>query len=339
MKYGITLAGGGTPPRRVEYTKKAAAAGLESVFTSDDPGNNAIVNLTAMRAVAPEMTVGSGILRSFLRHPVTTAGAFSNLATLGEGETILGFGTGTKRQNLFQYGLQIDRPVPQLRSVIKLVRAAWEAEETGGLLEWDDEFYKVSATRSMRPAPHAPIKIWIAGVNNLMLRLAGEVADGLAGHPCIGADYIRDVVQPEVAKGQAQSDTPREFEMGAWATVAIDDDRDQARIRAGAQLAHYLSTKSYQGLLQYYGAGDRYEAIREAILVEKNAVKGAEILGADIIDRIALTGTVEDVAQQLTRYEGIADHIVFAVAGAASTEEQRHQDLERVFDLARYLRA
>src|SRR5690606_38054709 len=129
------------------------------------------------------------------------------------------------------------------------------------------------------------------------------------------------------------------FELAAWTTVAIDRDRDAARIRAGAQLAFYLSTKSYQGLLRYYGAGDRYEAIREAMLVEKDPVKGAEILGADVIDRIAVTGTAEDVAGQLTRYDGVADHIVFAVAGTASTEEERYRDLESVFELTRIVRA
>ena len=61
-------------------------------------------------------------------------------------------------------------------------------------------------------------------------------------------------------------------------------------------IANYLSTKSYQGILQYYGIGDRYEDIRQACLVDRDMDRASELSGTEVIDRIAITGPIDEVA-------------------------------------------
>ena len=138
-----------------------------------------------------------GILRSFTRHPVAIASAFSNLNALSEENVILGFGSGTERQNLFQYGIDVPRPVDRLRSVIKMVQGSWDAWERGESFRWDDAYYRIGGmpvTRAnFRQHNAGRPSIWIAAVNKRMLQLAGEVADGLAGHPIFSVEYINEV--------------------------------------------------------------------------------------------------------------------------------------------------
>ena len=75
MRYGVALGALRAAPQRARYARKAQDAGFDSAWSSDNPGEDAIVHMTAMAAAAPGIHVGSGILRAFLRHPVTIASA------------------------------------------------------------------------------------------------------------------------------------------------------------------------------------------------------------------------------------------------------------------------
>ena len=58
-----------------------------------------------------------------------------------------------------------------------------------------------------------------------MLRLAGEIADGVLLWAC-PADYVRDVVVPEVTAGRERASKPLDgFEILAAIPSAVSDDR------------------------------------------------------------------------------------------------------------------
>ena len=326
MKYGITLAGIPGAELKGQYAKKAQDEGFNSAWSDDNPGSDGSIHMTSMVKSAPDIRVGSGILRAFLRNPVTIASAFMTMNALSNTNTILGFGTGTKRQNLYQYGIEINKPISQLRSVIGIVRNFWDCANEGSLFTWDDEFYKIKGIRAVK-AQHIQnpdgkqnkefnIPIWVAAVNEKMQQFAGEVADGLCGHPVFGADYIRDVVRPNIDIGRKNGDLKTPFELACWATTVVHEDKNEARRLAGQTIANYLSTKSYQGILQYYGIGERYEDIRQACLVDRDMDRASELIGTEVIDRIAITGPIDEGAEELKkRYDGIVDHVVVASAG------------------------
>ena len=150
MKYGITLAGIPGAELKGQYAKKAQDEGFNSAWSDDNPGSDGSIHMTSMVKSAPDIRVGSGILRAFLRNPVTIASAFMTMNALSNTNTILGFGTGTKRQNLYQYGIEINKPISQLRSVIGIVRNFWDCANEGSLFTWDDEFYKIKGIRAVK---------------------------------------------------------------------------------------------------------------------------------------------------------------------------------------------
>lgn len=338
MKYGLTLAG--VPLlEKAEVARKAQDAGFDSIWNDDNPGAEGTVALTTMVNAAPRIRVGSGILRAFLRHPVTMASAFSNMAMLSEAGVIMGLGTGTKRQNLFQYGIEVPRPVARLRSVVGMMREFWVSAEQGQAFHWEDPYYTVRSVRAanagVRSLAVKPVPIWLAAVNHNMLRLAGEVADGLAGHPVFSVEYIQEVVRPLVDEGRRKSRYDSPFELATWAITAVDENRERARSRAAQQIAFYLSTKAYSGVLDFYGCGHLSEPLREAILDRGDAEAGAALFPQEVIDRIAVTGTVEEIREQVRRYEGVVDQVVFAVAGRGATPGARKQDIDQLMELGK----
>ena len=76
--------------------------------------------------------------------------------------------------------------------------------------------------------PHLPI--YIAGLSPGMLRLAGEIADGVMLWLCT-PEYIRDVVVPEVARGTpaARAGKPEGFDIVAAVPSAVTSEPDDAR--------------------------------------------------------------------------------------------------------------
>ena len=82
--------------------------------------------------------------------------------------------------------------------------------------------------RFMGLEPRADLPIYVAGLSPKMLRLAGEIADGVMLWLC-NPEYIRDVVVPEVTAGRERAGKGLEgFDIVAAVPAAVTDDREGA---------------------------------------------------------------------------------------------------------------
>src|SRR4029078_8999774 len=82
--------------------------------------------------------------------------------------------------------------------------AIWEAWQTGGKLNYQGQFYQHTLmTPFFNPGPIAAprVPLYIAGVNEGLARLAGEVCQGFHVHPFHSVKYINEIVRPQIAAG------------------------------------------------------------------------------------------------------------------------------------------
>jgi alkanesulfonate monooxygenase SsuD/methylene tetrahydromethanopterin reductase-like flavin-dependent oxidoreductase (luciferase family) len=102
-------------------------------------------------------------------------------------------------------------------------------------------------------AARADLPIYIAGLSPKMLRLAGELADGVILWLC-HPGYIREVVVPEVAKGREKVGKPLDgFDIVAAVPSAITDDPDAAREVMRKDLVPYFSLPFYRAMIERSG--------------------------------------------------------------------------------------
>ncbi len=188
-----------------------------------------------------------------------------------------------------------------MREAIGLIRAAFAAQKGGGL-SYEGEHYKVNIPQFARPgAPREQIPIQLAAVNKGMIRAAAAVADGLIGHPVYTRKYIREVVLPELEGSQC--------ELTPYVVCAISDDREQARREARGQIAFYYTTRIYHSILDVHGWRDIGE--RCAAAFRKMDFKAlAEAVPDELVDAIAITGTPDEVRDQVKQWDGLADHLL-----------------------------
>jgi alkanesulfonate monooxygenase SsuD/methylene tetrahydromethanopterin reductase-like flavin-dependent oxidoreductase (luciferase family) len=89
-----------------------------------------------------------------------------------------------------------------------------------------------------------------------MLRLAGEIADGVVLWLC-NPEYIRNTVVPMVAEGRAKAGKPAEgFDIVAAVPSAVTSDPDQATAQLRSELIPYFSLPFYRKMIELSGFED-----------------------------------------------------------------------------------
>jgi probable F420-dependent oxidoreductase len=184
------------PGLAVETARLADECGYRSFWTAETTGPEAFSLLAAAGAVAPSLDLGTGVLALQLRTPMVVAMAGATLQALQpEREVLLGVGISspvvTQRWHGVPYG---DRPLDRVREYVTLLRLCLEGEK----VDFAGDFYQVKGFRlGVRLGERRP-KIVVGALNPRMLRLAGELADGVllnylpASHIGWSVDRVRE---------------------------------------------------------------------------------------------------------------------------------------------------
>lgn len=315
-----------------QLAKRAEELGFESIWTTEWPNRNALVRAAAVATSTERVTVGTGVALTFVRSPVSTATAAADLDQLAEGRFVLGLGTATKHMNRAWYGVDApEKPLSQMKEAIEVIRQVWDSDGTEDLV-FNGEFYRlrIPAGQNLREMHHPSIPIYIAAVNPRLARVAGQIADGLLGHPVYPRQYLENVVVPAVARGLDESNRrPDSFNLTCLVFAYINEEAGRARQDAKLQIGYYFTTKTYHPLLDRYGWQTEKEAIRRAFEARDwNALSDA--VSDEMLDSIALAGTPSEVRDQIKRYKGLCDRVVFYCPSFGLEEPRGDEYLENL---------
>ncbi|MGH3756998.1 LLM class flavin-dependent oxidoreductase [Actinophytocola sp.] len=283
--------------------RAADAAGVHSLWTIDYYNRNSLVRAATFAAVTESAVVGTSVTPLFARSALATATAAADVQAVAGGRFALGVGSSTRRMNSDWYGFDLAHPAPRMSERIGLVRAL--LEHGGGPFSFEGRWESVSFAHLDHAVKTLPVPIYAAGVGEGMLDVAGRTADGFVGHPIASAAYLKTVARPrviEAARRAARAEPPRFL---TQVIASVDEDRAVARRRAAAQVGFYATVKGYDPLFP----GDPRHAERDEIRRAFRAGDARAVAAAadGLVDERAVFGTVTEVAEQLRRYEPVAD--------------------------------
>jgi probable F420-dependent oxidoreductase len=315
------------PLRTVQrLARDAKAAGFDGLVITE-AGRTAYLSCAAA-ALAADMDLATGIAVAFPRSPMVTASVAWELAQATGGRFRLGIGTQVRAHITRRYGAEFDPPGPRLREYVLALRHIFQAFRREAPLDFDGTWWKLSLLPdqwSPGPieVPDPPIDV--AAVNPWMLRMAGEVADGVHVHPLNTPTYLLGTVLPEVAAGAASSGRSRDqLQIIVPCFTAVgDSDREIARWRerARAQIAFYGSTPNYAFIFEDIGFDGTTERLRERQRAGDFAGMTA-VVSDDLLDHFVVSATWDSLGSQLLeRYGGVADRVVSYFAGATWSED------------------
>ena len=313
---------GGLPLRRMQQlATDAAAAGFSGLVVTEG-GRTAYLGCAAA-ALAADIDILTGVAVAFPRSPMVTASIAWELAETSGGRFRLGLGTQVRAHIERRYGADFDRPGPRLREYVLAVRAAF-AGFRGEPLQHEGEFWSLSLLPAMwspGPIDVADPPVDVAAVNPWMLRMAGEVADGVHVHPLNTDTYLRTTVLPEVAAGAervGRSAAELDVIVPTFAAPGATPDEVQAwRESARMQVAFYGSTPNYAFIFDQVGREGTTARIRERQKAGDLAGM-AGVIDDDLLDHFCISGDWADVADGIVaRYDGVATRVVSYFAGSA----------------------
>jgi probable F420-dependent oxidoreductase len=237
-----------------------------------------------------------------------------DLAKASGGRFILGLGSQVKGHNERRFSVKYESPGPKLREIVLALRAIWDCWQNGTKLNFKGQFYRFDLmTPFFNPGPiaHPDIPIYVAGVNQTMCRVAGEVCDGLHVHPFNSPTYLRQYVQPAVNEGRRLAGhTARPFTYVTSTFVVLGDteaERAQARQAVKQQIAFYASTRTYEPVLATHGWQDLVPQLHRKS-VEGDWKGMADLITDEMVDTYAITGSYSTIGQKIKeRYTGLLD--------------------------------
>jgi probable F420-dependent oxidoreductase len=234
-----------------------------------------------------------------------------DLAAASGGRFILGLGSQVRAHIERRFGMDWPAaPLSKMREFVGALRALWRSWQHGEPLNFKGEYFRLGLmTPFFNPGPieHPEIPIFLAGVNQGSLRLAGEVADGLHAHPLHSVRYLREVVRPALAEGSRKADRdPAQLQLSVTAFVA-SDEAEAAEVKR--QIAFYASTPNYRPVLALHGWGEVADRLSQLVRQGQWDSMAAQI-SDDMLDAFAVGGQGEELGSALRqRYQGLADRI------------------------------
>ena len=306
-RYWAMLPPSRSAARTVQAAADAEAAGLEGVF-SIQLGSNPWIPAAAVAASTSTLRIGTGIALALARPPFETAVAALDLDHLTDGRFTLGLGTSTRAIHEQHLGVPYDPPVARLAEAVRIIRmvTTGEARRAG---RFDGEFWQLDFTNLALAKPLRPrLPIWVAALRTPLVRVAGELADGLVGHPSWSVDWAMQQINGPYADalrdaGRARSDV----EINLWHVVAPNPDVAESVHDAKRHVALYGSIAQYQPYFAAHGFG------AEAARLAAAAAAGERDLVGLVPDEMARTfvvcGTAGEVAAQLEPLWGVADSL------------------------------
>lgn len=312
-----------------EAARRAEDLGFDFV-TSSETAHNPFFPLVLAVGSASRVGLRTSIALAFSRSPTDLAHVAWDLQQLSGGRFVLGLGSQVRGHIVRRFGMEWAPPAARMRDYVLALRAVWDCWQNGTKLDFQSKYYQLNLMPPVfNPGPidYPAPRVYISAVNTNMLRVAGEVCDGVLLHSFNTSRYTREVVLPNLERGAARSGrslADLDIAGGGFIVAgATEEEVEAGREVTRARIAFYASTRSYAPVMDAHGWGDTAERLYRMSVEGRWSGMRHEITD-EMFDAFAVTGTFDDIVERVkARYASYAGSITLSVpAGTRAVEER-----------------
>ncbi|MEM7131292.1 MAG: LLM class F420-dependent oxidoreductase [Chloroflexota bacterium] len=281
----------------IQHAIQAEQDGFDSFWFVQLPSGGCDVLTTI--ALAGQQTsrieLGTGVVPTYPRHPLVMAQQALTTQAATNGRLTLGLGLSHQPVVENMMGLSYERPARHMREYLSVLGPLLQQEP----VDYEGDFFRVNASMNVPEA--SPCSVVVAALAPLMLKAAGELADGTVtwmGGPKAIETHVALKIN-EAAKGAGRPQ-PR---VCVGLPIAVTDDSEAAREYVADKLAIYGQLVNYRRLLDMDGAAGPADI---AIMGDEQSVTQqlgdlAEAGATDFIASIFPVGDDANASIQRTR--------------------------------------
>jgi probable F420-dependent oxidoreductase len=280
-------------PGRVELARWAEKRGFDAAYVAEITDPDAFVTCALVARATSRLRIGTAITQIGPRTAPMLASGAAAVASCGPGRFTLGLGVSSEAIISGWHGLSYDEPLVRARETVLAVRkllAGERSREEGSQVR--SKGFKLAFP------PASPPPVHLAALNKGMLRLAGQIADGVwlnfVPYHSVGAA----VKQIEIGAAAAGRPMP---EVLLSITCDVTDDRASSIEKMRDILTFYVSSPAYRAAFAWHGYEKEMDAAAAAFAVRDRAAVAAAI-SDELIDSITLIGSAGEVRERLQGY-------------------------------------
>ena len=324
MRHGITL-----PfepfqgPLFPELVRAADRFGYTDAWSYESFSSDAFAPIAAAAMLSDKLRFGCAIIPVFTRPAPLIAMSAVTTNQLAGGRFILGLGISTPNIVEQWMGVPFRKPVTMMRETVEALRAIFRGEK----VTMDGKMVKINGFRLDGPIEFAP-KIYIGAQGTKMLRLAGELGDGV----------IVNFVTPETLPAmldhtregmRSVGKDPAKLDVVCRIILAVDEDEAVTRNLFRRSLTAYVTVPQYNKFFREIGY-DKEAGIAMDAWNAGDRKKALESIPDDMVEKIFVFGSAEKCRKRLDEYgrAGITTTALQFASFAKTPEERRSKILQ-----------
>jgi F420-dependent oxidoreductase-like protein len=275
-------------PHTIDLIEQAEALGVPAVWlTTTGAGRDALTLLAAAAVRTRRIKLGTAIIPTWPRHPVSVAQAVQVIDALAPGRLRIGVGAASQA-TADMVGAPWQTPLRNLREYVVALKALF----SGAQVDLRGEHYVVQG----RIEHAAEVPVMASALREGAFRLCGEVADGAISWMAPWG-YVEKVALPAIRVGVEAAERPAP-PLIFHVPVCVSEDREGALAAAQEQVGLYARIPSWAAMFADDGY-DTSNGLSDAFL-DDALVYGDEVAVADKLRSFISRGAGEVIAHPVT---------------------------------------
>jgi probable F420-dependent oxidoreductase len=300
-----------------EIAREAERLGYTDAWSLEADGVDCFAPL-AVVGMATSMRLGTAIANVYTRGPATLAMCAAGIAEIAPGRFCLGIGAGSSPIVESWNGGVFRHPATRVRETAQFLRRALAGER----VVFRGETFSVDGFRLSRP-PAQPIPIYVAALRPGMLRVAGEVGDGVILNWLSAADVPKSVAVVREAARQAGRD-PTAVEITARLLIHVDPPGPVSDLAVRRYVTAYLNVPVYRAFQEWLGRAGMLGSMWEAWHAgdRKTAVAAVP---ETVMNDLIIRGSMDEIGAHVGRYLDAGIDTAFLALSTAEQDAARRR--------------
>ena len=326
MRLGITIPSEPFMGKHfADLVRTADRCGYTHAWSYESFSSDAFAPIAAAAMLTERMRFGCAIIPVFTRPAPLIAMSAVTTNNLAGGRFILGLGISTPNIVENWMGVPFRKPVTQMRETVEALRGIFRGEK----VTMAGKMVKINGFRLDAPIEH-PQQIYIGAQGAKMLRIAGELGDGVIIN-FITPETVAPMLDHTRDGMRAAGKDPAKLDVVCRILVAADEDPEVARTLFRRALTAYVAVPQYNQFFREIGY-EKEAAIAMNAWNAGDRKKALESIPDDMVQKIFVFGTAEQCRARLDDYAraGITTTALQFSSFAPTPDERRARVLRAV---------
>lgn len=283
----------------VKYVKLAEKRRFESVWIPEDYYyRDAISRMTGFASVTKKIKLATGIINPHSRSPPLIAMTLATIDEFSNKRVILGLGSALRLWLYEPYRGAIKHLVA-IKECVDIFRGLI----SGKMVSYNGQIFQIQNIRLGFKPVRNYIPVYLGVMGPRMLRLAGEMADGVLLTAGTTPEYVKFAVK-NIKIGAERVDRDfKEIDIACLIMLSVAEDPEEVKEVAKHTVAYLIALPQFNPILRASGLQDNDAIIPIREAGRKGDIqRAAQYVNDELIEALTISGVPKECKPKLKKF-------------------------------------